>query len=271
MPRAANPGDDGDADAARTGALLRDEGRLRSGLGPGRARTIVDRSNYLRRASAVRTAKGSQRAHRVCARGTLRAGPPRHFANRNFRWQQQVTPRLPGDEFASPALDPAHPWRWFGRETRKTGVATYRYVVVSSRIRRRLRRGRRTRGTRPAGDSPRGHRSRRTGLFGDLFGPELLEQRIEYVTASAASYNGALGTGASTTFGFQGTYSTSDAAPATVTCTPSSTVTPAIVTTTASAPVMQGFTDAFGVALSAPPTANVTVAVGRSRATPAPR
>jgi len=143
-------------------------------------------------------------------------------------------------------------------------VATYRYVVVSSRIRRRLRRGRRTRGTRPAGDSPRGHRSRRTGLFGDLFGPELLEQRIEYVTASAASYNGALGTGASTTFGFQGTYSTSDAAPATVTCTPSSTVTPAIVTTTASAPVMQGFTDAFGVALSAPPTANVTVAVGRS-------
>ena len=91
-----------------------------------------------------------------------------------------------------------------------------------------------------------------------------LTQSLGYVTASNLGYNGALGVGASTSFGFQGTYGTSDAVPASVTCTPSSTVTPAIVASTASAPVMQGFTDGFGVALSAAPAANVTVAVSRS-------
>ena len=50
-----------------------------------------------------------------------------------------------------------------------------------------------------------------------------LAQSQETVTASNLSYNGALGTGASTSFGFQGSYSTSDAAPASVTCTPGGT------------------------------------------------
>jgi len=91
-----------------------------------------------------------------------------------------------------------------------------------------------------------------------------LNQSIEYVTASNLSYNGSLSAGSSTSFGFQGTFGGSDAVPASVTCTPSSTVTPAVVTSATAAPVMQGFTDSFGVALSAPPTANVTVAVART-------
>jgi endoglucanase len=89
-------------------------------------------------------------------------------------------------------------------------------------------------------------------------------QSIEYATASNLGYNGAVAVGSSTSFGFQGTWSGSDAVPAGVTCTPSSTVTPAVVTSAASAPVMQGFTDSFGVALSAAPTANVTVSVARA-------
>jgi hypothetical protein len=91
-----------------------------------------------------------------------------------------------------------------------------------------------------------------------------VNQSIEYVTASNLSYNGSLSAGSSTSFGFQGTFGSSDATPTSVTCTPSSTVTPAIVTSAATAPVMQGFTDSFGVALSAAPAANVTVAVARS-------
>lgn len=59
--------------------------------------------------------------------------------------------------------------------------------------------------------------------------------------ATNASYDGSAATGASTSFGFQGTWSTSDPVPASLTCTPSSTVTPAIVTNATSAPVMQGF------------------------------
>jgi hypothetical protein len=91
-----------------------------------------------------------------------------------------------------------------------------------------------------------------------------LTQSLEYVTASNVSYNGSLGIGASTSFGFQGTWGSSSAAPTSVSCTPSSTVTPAIVSTVAAAPVMQGFTDTFGLALSAAPASNVTVTVGRS-------
>jgi endoglucanase len=87
-----------------------------------------------------------------------------------------------------------------------------------------------------------------------------LTQSLEYVTASNLSYNGAVAAGSSTSFGFQGTYSASDAVPTSVTCTPASTVTPAIVTSAAaSMPVMQGFTGTFGVALSSAPTADVTV------------
>jgi endoglucanase len=87
-----------------------------------------------------------------------------------------------------------------------------------------------------------------------------LSQSLEYVTASNASYNGSVAAGSNTSFGFQGTWSASDAVPASVTCTPAGTVTPAIVTSAASLPVMQGFTGTFGVALSSAPTANVTVA-----------
>ena len=89
-------------------------------------------------------------------------------------------------------------------------------------------------------------------------------QSLEYVTASNLAYNGAVAVGSSTSFGFQGTWSASDAAPTGIACTPSATVTPAIVATTSAAPVMQGFTDTYGVALSQAPTANVTVAVARS-------
>ena len=89
-------------------------------------------------------------------------------------------------------------------------------------------------------------------------------QSIEYVTATNASYDGSVAAGASTSFGFQGTWSTSDAVPASVTCTPASSVTPAIVTNATSAPVLQGFTGTFGVALSAAPAANVTVSVSRT-------
>jgi endoglucanase len=91
-----------------------------------------------------------------------------------------------------------------------------------------------------------------------------LTQSINYVTASSLSYNGSVAAGGSTSFGFQGTWSGSDAAPAIVTCTPSSTVPPAIVASPTSQPVMQGFTSSFGVALSAASTSNVTVSVSRS-------
>jgi endoglucanase len=89
-----------------------------------------------------------------------------------------------------------------------------------------------------------------------------LTQSLEYVTASNESYNGSVAAGSSTSFGFQGTWSASDAAPASLTCTPSSTVTPAVVTSAASVPVMQGFTGTFGVTLSTAPTADVTVTTG---------
>jgi endoglucanase len=91
-----------------------------------------------------------------------------------------------------------------------------------------------------------------------------LTQSIEYVTATNASYDGSVAVGASTSFGFQGTWSTSDAVPTSLTCTPASTVTPAIVTNATSLPVMQGFTGTFGVALSAAPASNVTVSVARA-------
>ncbi|HKS99801.1 MAG TPA: cellulase family glycosylhydrolase [Rugosimonospora sp.] len=91
-----------------------------------------------------------------------------------------------------------------------------------------------------------------------------LTQSIEYVTTTNLSYNGSVATGASTSFGFQGTWGSSDAVPATLTCTPSGSVTPAIVTNTTAAPVMQGFTATAGVALSAAPSASVTVAVSRT-------
>ena len=91
-----------------------------------------------------------------------------------------------------------------------------------------------------------------------------LTQSIEYVTATSMSYNGSVGAGASTSFGFQGTWGSSDAAPASVTCTPGTTVQPAIVTSSISLPVMQGFTSTFGVALSAAPSSAVTLSAART-------
>jgi endoglucanase len=84
-------------------------------------------------------------------------------------------------------------------------------------------------------------------------------QSIEYVTATSMSYNGSVAAGANTSFGFQGTWSNSDAVPASLTCTPSTTVTPAIVTSSTGMPIMQGFTDSFNVALSQEPSSDVTV------------
>ncbi|MBV9447701.1 MAG: cellulase family glycosylhydrolase [Streptosporangiaceae bacterium] len=90
-------------------------------------------------------------------------------------------------------------------------------------------------------------------------------QSAQQVTANNASYNGALGAGASTSFGFQGTYSSSDAAPASLTCTPpGGTISPSVVASPASLPVTQGSTGSVGIALSAAPTSNVTVAVSRT-------
>src|SRR5258708_20656364 len=57
-----------------------------------------------------------------------------------------------------------------------------------------------------------------------------LTQSIEYVTATNASYDGSVAVGASTSFGFQGTWRTSDAVPASLTCTPGRSVTPAVFT-----------------------------------------
>jgi hypothetical protein len=47
-----------------------------------------------------------------------------------------------------------------------------------------------------------------------------LTQSAESVTANNASYNGTVAAGSSTSFGFQGTYASSDAAPASLTCSP---------------------------------------------------
>jgi endoglucanase len=91
-----------------------------------------------------------------------------------------------------------------------------------------------------------------------------LTQSIEYVTAANESYNGSVAAGASTSFGFQGTWSSSDAVPATMTCTPAAAVTPAIVTNSSALPVMQGFTGTFGVALSAAPASDVTISASRT-------
>jgi endoglucanase len=89
-----------------------------------------------------------------------------------------------------------------------------------------------------------------------------LTQSLGYVTASNLSYNGSVAAGSSASFGFQGTWSASNAVPASLACTPSSAVTPAVVTSAASLPVMQGFTGTFGVALSTAPAADVTVTAG---------
>jgi endoglucanase len=92
-----------------------------------------------------------------------------------------------------------------------------------------------------------------------------LAQSQETVTASNLGYNGALGTGASTSFGLQGSYSTSDAAPASVTCAPGTTaISPTVVASPSSLSVAQGSTETFAVSLSAAPSATATVTVSRA-------
>ncbi len=92
-----------------------------------------------------------------------------------------------------------------------------------------------------------------------------LTQSSENVTASNVSYNGAVAAGASASFGFQGTYSSSDAAPVTLTCTPvGSTVSPSVVASPASLSVPQSSTASVGISLSAAPASNVTVTVSRT-------
>jgi endoglucanase len=90
-------------------------------------------------------------------------------------------------------------------------------------------------------------------------------QSQETVTASNAGFNGSLGAGTSTSFGFQGSYGASDAAPASITCTPAATaISPSVIANPSSLSVAQGSAGTFGVSLSAAPAADVTVTVVRT-------
>jgi cellulose 1,4-beta-cellobiosidase len=88
------------------------------------------------------------------------------------------------------------------------------------------------------------------------------------VTVTNASWNGSLAAGTSTSIGANFNYSGTNAAPASVTCTPAgSTVPPPPGSITASAStlsVTQGTTGTFTLALSSAPTANVTVSIAAS-------
>src|SRR5580704_16078493 len=83
------------------------------------------------------------------------------------------------------------------------------------------------------------------------------------VTVTNLSYNGSLAAGASTSAGANFNYSGTNAAPTSVTCTPTGSTTPppagSITATPASLNVTQGKTGTFTLALSQAPTANVTV------------
>jgi len=89
------------------------------------------------------------------------------------------------------------------------------------------------------------------------------------VTVTNESYNGSLAAGASTSAGANFNYSGTNAAPTSVTCTPSGSTTPpppsgSITATPTSLNVTQGSTGSFTLALSQAPTANVTVSVAAS-------
>ena len=88
------------------------------------------------------------------------------------------------------------------------------------------------------------------------------------VTVTNESYNGSLAAGASTSAGANFNYSGTNAAPTSVTCTPTGSTTPppagSITATPASLNVTQGKTGTFTLALSQAPTANVTVTVSGS-------
>ena len=87
------------------------------------------------------------------------------------------------------------------------------------------------------------------------------------VTVTNASYNGSLAAGAAATgIGANFTYSGTNTAPTSVTCTPSggTTTTGSITATPASFNVTQGSTGTFTLALSQAPTANETVSITSS-------
>ena len=93
-------------------------------------------------------------------------------------------------------------------------------------------------------------------------------QSGEAVTVTNASWNGALSAGQSTSAGANFTYSGTNAAPTSVTCTPAGSTTPpptpAITTSVTSLQVLQGSTGTVGIGLSLQPSANVTVSIAAS-------
>jgi endoglucanase len=93
-------------------------------------------------------------------------------------------------------------------------------------------------------------------------------QSGETVAVTNASYNGDLAAGASTSAGANFTYSGTNAAPTSVTCTPAGSTTPpptpSITATASSLQVTQGSTASVGLSLSAAPSANVTVSIAAS-------
>ena len=87
------------------------------------------------------------------------------------------------------------------------------------------------------------------------------------VTVTNASWNGSLSAGQSTQAGANFSYSGTNAAPASVTCTPAGSTQPpppaAVTASVSSLQVLQGSTATVGIALSQQPSANVTVSVAR--------
>jgi endoglucanase len=93
-------------------------------------------------------------------------------------------------------------------------------------------------------------------------------QSSETVTVTNASWNGALSPAQSTQAGANFNYSGTNAAPASVTCTPAGSTTPppaaAVTASASSLQVLQGNSATVGISLSQQPSANVTVSVARS-------
>jgi endoglucanase len=94
-------------------------------------------------------------------------------------------------------------------------------------------------------------------------------QSAKTVTVTNESYNGSLAAGGTTSLGANFSYSGTNTAPASVTCTPaggggSPPPTPSITASASTLSVTQGSTGTFTLDLSAAPSANVTVSVGAS-------
>jgi cellulose 1,4-beta-cellobiosidase len=90
-----------------------------------------------------------------------------------------------------------------------------------------------------------------------------------HVTATNMPYNGSLATGASTTMGFNGTWTGTNPNPTSftvngVTCGGVTPTTPSVVTSASAVAVNEGGTATFTAKLSSAPTANVTVATTRT-------